>query len=67
MKIKLTELEKLTKEETFYVIGGQVNPDKKKKREARKADRKKKRAERKAGKKVSSDTTDTVKNDSFKI
>ncbi len=67
MKIKLTQLEKLSTEETFYVIGGQVNPDKKKKRKARRAERKRKRAERKASRKVSSDTTDTLKNDTFKI
>jgi hypothetical protein len=67
MKIKLTQLEQLSAEETFYVIGGQVNPDKKKERKARRAERKQKRAERKASRRVSSDTTDTSKNDSFKI
>jgi hypothetical protein len=67
MKIKLTQLEKLSTEEIFYIIGGQVNPDNKKKREARKAERKRKRAERKARRITGSNTTDTVKNDSFKI
>lgn len=67
MKIKLTQLETLSTEETFYIIGGKVNPDKKKKSEARKAKRKRKRAERKARRKTGSNTTDTVKNDSFKI
>jgi hypothetical protein len=67
MKLKLTQLEELSREETFYIIGGQINPDKKKKREARKAERKRKRAERKTRRKTGSNTTDTVKNDSFKI
>ena len=67
MKIKLTQLEQLSTEETFYIIGGQVNPDKKKKRKARRAERKRKRAECKARRRVSSDTTDTSKNDTFKI
>ena len=67
MKIKLAQLEKISREETFYIIGGQVNPDKKKKRETRKAERKQKRSERKAQRKTGSNTTDTVKNDSFKI
>lgn len=67
MKIRLTSLEMLSKDETFYIIGGQVNPDKKAKRKERREKRKQKRAERKAGKSVSSNATDTVKNDSFKI
>lgn len=67
MKIKLTRLESLSIDETFYIIGGQVDPDKKARRKERRAERKRKRAERKAGKRVSSNATDTVKNDSFKI
>lgn len=67
MKIKLIKLEKLSENETFYIIGGQVNPEKKKKREARKIARKRKRAERKAKNRVISDNTDTSKNDTFKI
>jgi len=65
MKIKLTQLEKLSKEETFFIVGGQINPDKKKKREKRRANRKRKRAERRSKRKVSSNATDTVKNDTF--
>ena len=67
MKMKLVKLEKVPAEETFYILGGQTNPEKKKKREKRKAERKKKRTARKAKRKISSDTTDTLKNDTFKI
>lgn len=67
MKIKLTQLDELSKDKTFYIIGGQVNPDKKEKRKERRVERKCKRDERKASKRVSSNATDTVKNDSFKI
>ncbi len=66
MKLKLVALEKISKEETYHIIGGQVNPDKKKKREKRKAERQKKKALRKERKTISSDTTDTLKNDHFK-
>ena len=56
-----------SKEETFYIIGGQINPAKKKERKVRRVERKRKRAERKACRRVSSNTTDTSKNDVFKI
>ena len=67
MKIKLIQLEELSKEKTFFIIGGQVNPDKKKKRKERRAERKRRRTERRARRKIVSDSTDTVKNDMFKI
>lgn len=67
MKIKLTELEQLSKEETFYVIGGQVHTDKKKKGKAKKAEGKRKKSGQKGRNRVSSNTTDTTKNDTFKI
>jgi len=65
MKLKLTKLEELSKEETFFIIGGQVKLNKKKDHEKRRAERKKKRAERKLKRKVNSDSTDTLKNDVF--
>ena len=67
MKIKLTQLEKLAIEEAFYIIGGQVNPDKKKSRKNKREENKRKKAGQKANRSVSSDTTDTTRNDSFKI
>lgn len=67
MKIKLIKLEELSKQETFYIIGGQVNPDNKKDREVNRDERKQKREERKTQRKTGSNTTDTIKNDSFKI
>ena len=39
MKIKLIRLEELSKEETFYIIGGQINPAKKKERKVRRVER----------------------------
>lgn len=66
MKIKLSRFEALSIEETFFVIGGQVNPERKNKREERRAERKRKKAEARVRRKTGSDSTDTVKNDRFK-
>ncbi|CAL2081066.1 hypothetical protein [Tenacibaculum sp. 190524A02b] len=54
MKIKLKQLTEISTEESIYIIGGQVQSDKKKKGKKRKSKRV-----------CNSDATDTVKNDTF--
>ncbi len=67
MKIRLVKLEKLSKDETYFIVGGQIDPEKKKKRQEQRAKSKKNRDDRKARRKCNSDITDTLKNDTFKI
>ncbi len=66
MNLKLEELKSISVDETYYIVGGFVNPEKKALRKKRREERKRTREARRAERRVcNSDATDTVKNDIF--